>query len=112
MLGVDVNDIRIDKASVSFEMQEHTFSVSNTSINSSLGSIDLSTEISIVDEDLDESIITEGLIVISDLSPELKKLISDLELSIGETLPRDGQDIILDFSGEVGDPKIKGLNIN
>lgn len=112
MLGVDVNDIRIDKASVSFEMQEQTFSVSNTSINSSLGSIDLSTEISIVDEDLDESIITEGLIVISDLSPELKKLISDLELSIGETLPRDGQDIILDFSGEVGDPKIKGLNIN
>ncbi len=112
MLGVDVNDIRIDKASVSFEMQEQTFSVSNTSINSSLGSIDLSTEISIVDEDLDESVITEGLIVISDLSPELKKLISDLELSIGETLPRDGQDIILDFSGEVGDPKIKGLNIN
>jgi hypothetical protein len=51
MLGVDVNDIRIDKASVLFEMQEQTFSVSNTSINSSLGSIDLSTEISIVDED-------------------------------------------------------------
>jgi hypothetical protein len=112
MLGVDVNDIRIDKASVSFEMQEQTFSVSNTSINTSHGSIDFSTDISIVDEDLDESIITEGLIVISDLSPEFKKLISDLELSTGETLPRDGQDIILDFSGEIGDPKIKGLNIN
>ena len=111
MLGVDVNDIRIDKASVSFEMQEQTFSVSNTSINSSLGSIDLSTDISIVDEDLEESIINEGMIVISDLSPELKKLISDLELSIGETLPRNGQDIVLDFSGEIGDPKIKGLNI-
>jgi len=50
--------------------------------------------------------------VISDLSPEFKKLISDLELSTGETLPRDGQDIILDFSGEIGAPKIKGLNIN
>ena len=112
MLGVDVNDIRIDKASVSFEMQEQTFSVSNTSINSSLGSIDLSADISIVDEDLEESIINEGMIVISDLSPELKKLISDLELSIGETLPRNGQDIVLDFSGEIGDPKIKGLNIN
>jgi len=112
MLGVDVNDIRIDQASVSLKMQEQTFSVSNTSINTSLGSINLSTDISIVDEDLDESIITEGLIVISDLSPELKKLISDLELSMGETLPRDGQDIVLDFSGEIGDPKIKGLNIN
>ena len=112
MLGVDVNDIRIDKASVSFEMQEQTFSVSNTSINTSHGRIDFSTDISIVDEDLDESIITEGLIVISDLSPEFKKLISDLELSTGETLPRDGQDIILDFSGEIGAPKIKGLNIN
>ena len=112
MLGVDVNDIRIDKASVSFEMQAQTFSVSNTSINTSLGSMDISTDISIVDEDLDESIITEGLIVISDLSPELSKLISDLELSMGETLPRDGQDIVLDFSGEIGDPKIKGLNIN
>ena len=112
MLGVDVNDIRIDKASVSFEMQEQTFSVSNTSINSSLGSIDLSADISIVDEDLEESIINEGMIVISDLSPELKKLISDLELSIGETLPRNGQDIVLDFSGEIGDPKIIGLNIN
>jgi hypothetical protein len=112
MLGVDVNDIRIDKASVSFEMQEQTFSVSNTSINSSLGSIDLSADLSIVDEDLEESIINEGMIVISDLSPELKKLISDLELSIGETLPRNGQDIVLDFSGEIGDPKIIGLNIN
>ena len=112
MLGVDVNDIKIDKASVSFEMQEQTFSVSNTSINTSHGRIDFSTDISIVDEDLDKSIITEGMIVISDLSPEFLKLISELELIIGETLPRDGQDIILDFSGEIGDPKIKGLNIN
>ena len=112
MLGVDVNDIRVDKASVSFEMQDQTFSVSNTYLNTSHGSIDFSTDISIINEDLEESIITEGLIVISDLSPEFKKLISELELDIGETLPRDGNDIILDFSGEIGDPKIKGLNLN
>ena len=112
MLGVDVNDIRVDKASVSFEIQDHTFSVSNTYLNTSHGSIDFSTEIFIINEDLEESIITEGLIVISDLSPEFKKLISELELDIGETLPRDGNDIILDFSGEIGEPKIKGLNLN
>jgi hypothetical protein len=112
MLGVDVNDISVDKASVSFEMQDQTFSVSNTYLNTSHGSIDFSTEIFIINEDLEESIITEGLIVISDLSPEFKKLISELELDIGETLPRDGNDIILDFSGEIGEPKIKGLNLN
>ena len=112
MFGVDVNDIRVDKASVSFEMQGQTFSVSNTYLNTSHGSIDFSTEIYIINEDLEESIITEGLFVVSDLSPEFKKLISELELQFGETLPRDGEDIILDFSGEIGDPIIKGLNLN
>lgn len=53
--------------------------------------------------------IDKAKLVINKLSPELESSVADLEKQLGKTLPRTNNLITLEISGNLTNPKIKGL---
>ena len=109
--GIDLDDIGIEKFSISSKLVDNQLTVWDTELLSQLFSAVLSGDLLIDDKNPDNSIINNAKLVISNLSPELELSIAKLEKELQQSLPRDGKDIVLEFSGRLGKPEVKGLNL-
>ena len=66
--------------------------------------------VSIDERDPDDSVINKASLVLNILNRDLVKLLAETEKEMGQALPRMGRQVVLDFHGTLGDPKIRGLD--
>ncbi|WP_430809699.1 MULTISPECIES: hypothetical protein [unclassified Carboxylicivirga] len=109
LLGLDLNTLGVKRFALCTSLNNEVLTVYDTEIISSL--IDASLEASVAMNALDpmQSLINEGRLEINKLQVGLQNALSTFELMTGQTLPRKGDAIILEMSGPVGRPIIKGF---
>lgn len=111
ILGISLDEIVIEKFSVSSKMENNHLTIMDTELITPLFSAILTADLLFDDEDPGRSIINNAKFIIKDLSSDLELTVAKLEKELRQSLPRVGNDIVLKFSGRLDKPKIEGLNL-
>jgi len=109
MLNLSVKDLDIKSLKFNYHMDKEKLSITDSRIESSLLEADIYAEVDIDDSNPANSIITEAKVTVHKLGPDLEKLVSGLEMQMGKELPRENGAIVLELSGKLGRPTIKGF---
>jgi len=109
LIGLKMDEIDIKRFALESALEDDNLVVKNAQLRSSLVNADLDAIIKLDVADYKASEIVKGKLVISQLLENLKNGLVTFEMMTGQTIPRDGDDIILEMSGRVGRPTIKGL---
>lgn len=111
LYGISLEDIEIKKFSTSVKMEHKYLVISDTELNTSLFKATFNAGFLIDEEDPNMSIINNAKLVLSEIQSDLELTIAKFEKEIQQSLPRIGNDIVLEFNGLLGNPNIKGLNL-
>lgn len=111
IFGISLDEIGIEKFSISSKMENNHLSIFDTELITSLFSAIFTADLLFDDEDPGRSIINNAKLIIKDLSSDLELTVAKLEKESRQSLPRVGNDIVLEFSGKLDKPKIKGLDL-
>lgn len=111
ILGVSFDEIEIEKFAISMKMENSRFTISNAELVTPLGNATLTADLLFDERNPENSIINNGKLVISNLSSDLELTVTKFEKEMRQSLPRIDKDIVLEFSGILGNPKVKGLNL-
>jgi len=109
LIGLKMDEIDIKRFALESALEDDNLVVKNAQLRSSLVNADLDAIIKLDVADYKASEIVKGKLVISQLLENLKNGLVTFEMMTGQTIPRDGDDIIVEMSGRVGRPTIKGL---
>jgi len=109
LLGLKLDKVNIKRLSIQSNMENNAFVIKNTELKSSLLNAELDARIQMNEQAPGASQIEYGTLIISDLVPGLQNALSTFELVTGQSLPRKGKAIVLEMSGAVSRPNIKGL---
>jgi len=111
ILGISLDEIGIEKFSISSKMENNHLTIMDTELITPLFSAILTADLLIDDEDPERSIINNAKLVIKDLASDLELTVAKIEKDMRQSLPRIGNDIVLEFSGRLDKPRIKGLEL-
>lgn len=111
ILGISLDEIVIEKFSISLKMENNRLTIMDTELITQLFSAMLTADLLIDDGDPERSIINNAKLLIKDLSPDLELAVAKIEKEMRQSLPRINKDIVLEFSGRLDNPRIKGLDL-
>lgn len=109
LFGIEMDELSIELLTVQTSLKDNILSIKNTKLSSVLLNADLNAEIEVDSANFTASEIVKGKLILSNLFPGLQNGLSTLELMTGQSLPRQGNNIIIEMSGPVSRPNIKGL---
>lgn len=92
-------------------MENNRLTIMDTELITQLFSAMLTADLLIDDGDPERSIINNAKLLIKDLSPDLELAVAKIEKEMRQSLPRINKDIVLEFSGRLDNPRIKGLDL-
>ena len=96
------------KATVS--MIDNELKISNTRFSTPFLKADIKADMLIDMNNPENTWIKSSTVKLDILSSALERLVFELERELGEELPRRGKSIILEASGSLKDPKVKGMD--
>ncbi|GEM_PF-6050770 len=109
LLGLKMDQLSVDRLAIQSELKDNRMVIESTQLKSSLLNADLDAIITIDSLNQADSQIESAKLIISDLAPGLQNGLSTFEMMTGQTLPRKGKAIVLEMSGPVSRPNIKGI---
>ncbi|TAJ08665.1 hypothetical protein DMA11_21120 [Marinilabiliaceae bacterium JC017] len=109
LLGIGLDELRVDKFAFNSSVADNRLTIKDTELETSLLKAYLSADVQMDSQNPDNSVINEAKLVIKDLTPELDARIGDLEIMFNKKIPREGSDIVLEITGSINKPVIKGL---
>ena len=109
LLGLKMDKVKLDRLAINSSLNDQKLIIDNSEIQSSLLDATLNARVDINAIAPAISQIKHGKLVVSNLQPGLQNALSTFELMTGQSLPRDGESIVLDMSGPVTRPNIKGF---
>jgi len=109
LLGIKMDQLSISRLAIQSNLADGQLRIKNSELKSSLFNADLNLEVKLDKYDHMASQIIAGKLVVSDLVAGLQNGLSTFELMTGQSLPRNGDDIIIEVSGPISRPNIKGL---
>lgn len=107
--GLSFEKFDAEKLSINYKLQDGRLTIRDTELKSSLIEATMEADVVIDKNNSMASRIDKAKLVIDKLSPELESSVADLERQLGKTLPRTNNLITLEISGNINNPKIKGL---
>ena len=111
MMNLSFKDLDIKSLKFNYHLDKEKLSITDSRIESSLLEADIYAEADIDDSNLANSTINEAKITVHKLGPDLEKLVSALEMQMGKELPRENGAIVLELSGKLLRPTIKGFEL-
>lgn len=109
MLGMDMGALKVDRLAIKSSLKDDKLIIKNTELISSLLSAQINANVHVNQDNHKASEIIEAKVVVSDLVSGLQNALSTLELMSGQSLPREGEAIVLELNGSVLRPNIKGF---
>ncbi len=110
VLSIPSDSITIDALVFQSQLKDGRLTVSDSKLESSLLNANLAADIKYDQLNPDKSKIESFEFRLSQIKSELQNGFKNIESMIGFTLPRDGDDIILELKGSLNAPKIKGVD--
>jgi hypothetical protein len=109
ILGVKMDMLTVNRLAINSYLENDELIISDGELLSSLLNAELKAKISINSTDHKASQIEEATLIVSDLVPGIENALTTFELMTMQSLPRKGTSIVLEMSGDVTRPNIKGL---
>ncbi|WP_018247330.1 hypothetical protein [Orenia marismortui] len=111
MTGIDISEIALDNWEISYSIEDNNMDIDKWKLDSSIIDLDISGDLNINKDNIKLSQINDLEVRIGDLTPNMKMILKRFEMRLGQEFPSDGEDILLELSGPLGKPNIKGLDI-
>lgn len=107
--NMSLNNLEVEKLDLNYALRDNKLSITDTEIMSS----ELEATI-FANVDMDESMpanstIKEATVKVKSLSPYLQQMVKMLEMQMGKELPREDSTIVLELSGKLMRPTIRGF---
>ncbi len=110
ILSIPSDSITIDALVFQSQLKDGRLTVSDSKLESSLMNANLVADIKYDQLNPDKSEIESFEFRLSQIKSELQNGFKNIESMLGFTLPRDGDDIVLELKGSLYAPKIKGVD--
>ena len=101
--------IVIDQFKATVSMIDNKLKISNTRFSSPFLKADIKADVLIDMNNPEDTWIKSSTVKLDVLSSALERLVFELERELGEEFPRRGKSIVLEASGSLIDPKVKGM---
>ena len=108
--GLELDGLEIEEFKCSYDLKNGRMKIFDTNLKTPLVEARFEAHVSIDERDPDDSVINKASLVLNILNRDLVKLLAETEKEMGQALPRMGRQVVLDFHGTLGDPKIRGLD--
>lgn len=109
LLGLKMDKIKVSKLAVNSELKDDCLTITESELQSTFFDMTLDAKVLMASDSLTASQIESATLIISELAPGLQNGLSTFELMTMQSLPRKGNDIVLEMSGALSRPTIKGL---
>ncbi|WP_439183797.1 hypothetical protein [Carboxylicivirga taeanensis] len=109
LLGLKLDRVTIGKLAIHSQLINNKLVFTDSELQSSLLNLSLHGEVQWQPLSPKDSQIETATIILSNLAPGIQNGLSTLELMTGQSLPRKGDAIVLELSGALHRPAIKGL---
>ncbi|MFV0590269.1 MAG: hypothetical protein ACK5M7_02705 [Draconibacterium sp.] len=111
MLNLSVKDLDIKSLKFNYHLDKEKLSITDSRIESSLLEADIYADADVDNSNPANSTIKEAKVTVHKLGPDLEKLVNGFEQQMGKKLPRENGAIVLELSGKLGRPTIKGFEL-
>ncbi|MCK3683175.1 hypothetical protein [Maribellus sp. YY47] len=106
---ISFNNFDIEKLDVNYRLNDKKLSITNTQIKSSLLDADVFADVDMDPLNPANSAIKEATVKVKNLAPELEEMLKTFEQYVGKDVPREDDVIVLELSGKLARPTIKGF---
>ncbi len=104
-----LNDFDVEKLNVNYRLDKGKMSISDTGIESSIMNATIFADVDMDTINVANSTINAAKVEIADLAPKLEEMLTGFEQQMGKELPREDGKIVLELSGRLMRPTIKGF---
>lgn len=111
MLNLSFNNLDIQKLDFNYLLNDKKLSITDSQIISSLIEATVFADVDIDQMNPANSTIKEATVRVKKLAPDLEKLLNRFEQQMGKDLPREDGVIVLELSGKLTQPTIKGFEL-
>lgn len=111
MLNLSFNNLDIQKLDFNYLLNDKKLSITNSQIISSLIEATVFADVDMDQMNPANSTIKEATVRVKKLAPDLEKLLNRFEQQMGKDLPREDGVIVLELSGKLAQPTIKGFEL-
>ncbi len=108
-LSISFNNFDLEKLEFHYLLEDEKLCVTNSEIKSSVFDATIFANVQVDKLNPANSSIIEAKVEVSKLSSDLEKTLTGFEKQMGQELPRENGKIILELSGNIARPKIKGF---
>lgn len=109
LLGLKMDKIVVKKLSLHSGLSADELVIKNSVLQSSILDMSVDAKLELVQSAIKTSQINNATVILSNLAPGIHNGLATLELMTGQKLPRKGEDIVLEMSGSLVRPNIKGI---
>lgn len=109
LLGLKMDKLTVKKLSLHSGLEANVLEVKGSELESSILDMSLKAKVYLVQSSIKTSRIDAATLTLSHLAPGIQNGLSTFELMTGQSLPRQGDAIVLEMSGALARPTIKGL---
>jgi hypothetical protein len=109
MFNFSLNNLDVEKLDLNYRLSNDKLNISDSRLKSSILDADLYADVDIDNTNPANSTIKEAKLRAQNLSPELEKMLTGFERQMGKNLPREDDAIVLELTGKLARPTIKGF---
>ena len=110
MLGLKQEDLRVNELAFNTHISDGRFIVDNAKLVMPLLVATLNADIKLHGVNMDSTEIETMEMRIANIDPNLLSSLANIERTFGFSIPRDGDDIVLEIKGSLEHPQIKGIH--
>ncbi len=110
MFGLTADDLQINEFLVNSELKDGKLSVNDTKLILPVFKANLFADLNMKYTSPKESEINNLNLTITDINPEVKNSLQNIEQMFGFKFPMEGDDIVLEVKGSLGNPQVKGIH--
>lgn len=109
LLGLKMDKITVSRLAINSNLVDNRLTITDSELQSSVMNIDLNAKVNISPDAPSASQIEAATLILSNLAPGIQNGLATFELMTMQSLPRKGNDIVLEMNGALARPNIKGL---
>lgn len=104
-----MNNLDLEKLDLNYALTNEKLKIADSEIKSSIIDATVFADVSMNSSNPANSNINEAQVKVMKLSPELQEMVTGLEQQMGKELPKEDGVIVLELTGKLGSPKIRGF---
>ncbi len=108
--GVNLEELSLDQWAINYQIEENQVKFEQFNLDTSVVDFNLKGGLAINENNIGNSVIDNLSLRLGGFNENIKMIINTLEIQLGQKLPTDGDDLLIELTGTLNNPQIKGLN--